>query len=214
VKVILFGASGRIGQGVLRECLLDPEITSVLSIGRSPVGQQNEKLREIICKDLYNLAPIENDLRGYDACFFSLGAASMGMTEYDLTICIAKILVQLNPDMTFIYISGMGADRTEKSRIMWVRVKGKTENGLLRLPFKAAYMFRPGFVQPMRGIKSKTRLYRILYTLTGPLIPLLTAAFPNYVTTTEKLARAMINVAKRGAPNPILENKDINALAK
>jgi uncharacterized protein YbjT (DUF2867 family) len=220
MKVILFGASGMIGQGVLRECLLDPEITSVLCIGRSTVGQQNEKLREIICKDLYDFTPIENDLRGYDACLFCLGVSSAGMTEsdyshvtYDLTIAVAKTLVIQNPGMTFIYISGMGADSTEKGRTMWARVKGKTENALLGLPFKAAYMFRPGLIQPMHGIKSKTKSYRIMYAIMSPIVPLLTAAFPKYVTTTEKLARAMINAAKRGAPNPIIETRDINALS-
>ena len=209
-----------IGQGVLRECLLDPEITSVLCIGRSTVGQQNEKLREIICKDLYDFTPIENDLRGYDACLFCLGVSSAGMTEsdyshvtYDLTIAVAKTLVIQNPGMTFIYISGMGADSTEKGRTMWARVKGKTENALLGLPFKAAYMFRPGLIQPMHGIKSKTKSYRIMYAIMSPIVPLLTAAFPKYVTTTEKLARAMINAAKRGAPNPIIETRDINALS-
>jgi uncharacterized protein YbjT (DUF2867 family) len=221
VKIILFGASGMVGQGVLRECLLDPEITSVLSIGRSPVRQQHEKFRELVIKDLYNLAPIEDQLRGFDACFFCLGVSSAGMSEsdyslvtYDLTISVAQPLATLNPAMTFIYISGMGTDSTEKGRSMWARVKGKTENALLRLPFKAAYMFRPGLIQPMHGIKSKTKLYRILYSITGPLIPLLTAAFPKSVTTTEKLGRAMINAAKRGAPNPIVESRDINAMSK
>jgi uncharacterized protein YbjT (DUF2867 family) len=221
VKIILFGASGMIGQGVLRECLLDPEITSVLSVGRSSVGQQNDKLRELVCKDLYQLDPIKPLFSGYDACFFCLGVSSAGMTEadynhvtYDLTIYIARILVQLNSNMAFIYISGMGADRSEKGRSMWARVKGKTENALLLLPFKSAYMFRPGLIQPMHGIKSKTKLYRILYTFTAPLIPVLTALFPKYVTTTERLGRAMIYVAKHGAPNPIIETQEINALAK
>jgi uncharacterized protein YbjT (DUF2867 family) len=220
MKFILFGASGMIGEGVLRECLLHPEITSVLSIGRSSIGTQNEKLRQIIIKDLYNLAPIENQLSGYDACFFCLGVSSAGMTEseyshvtYDLTVTVAKTLVILNPAMTFIYISGMGANSSEKGRTMWARVKGKTENALLGLPFKAAYMFRPGVIQPMHGIKSKTKSYRILYSIMSPIVPLLTAAFPKYVTTTEKLARAMINAAKRGAPNPIIETRDINALS-
>ncbi len=220
MKVILFGASGMIGQGVLRECLLDPEISEVLSVGRSSVGRQNEKLRELVCKDLFQLDPIKPLFSGYDACFFCLGVSSVGMTEagydhvtYDLTIYIAKILAQLNPNMTFIYISGMGADSTEKGRTMWARVKGKTENALLGLPFKAAYMFRPGVIQPMHDIKSRTKSYRIMYAIMSPIVPLLTAAFPKYVTTTEKLARAMINAAKRGAPNPIIETRDINALS-
>ncbi len=222
-KIILFGASGMVGQGVLRECLLDPDIKSILAVGRSaiehnPTAQQYNKLHEIVLKDLFNLAPIEDQLRGYDACFFCLGVSSAGMSEsdyshvtYDLTMAIAQTLVKLNPDMTFIYVSGMGTDSTEEGRSMWARVKGKTENALLRLPFKAAYMFRPGVIQPLHGIKSKTKLYRIPYMLLGPFIPLLTAAFPKYVTTTEKMGRAMINVAKHGAPKPVLEGQDINA---
>ena len=163
MKVILFGASGMVGQGVLRECLLDPDIATVLAIGRSPLGQQHEKLREIVRRDLFNYAPIEEQLRGYDACFFCLGVSSVGMTEadyrhltYDLTIAAAQTLAKLNPNMTFIYISGASTDSTETGRTMWARVKGQTENALLRLPFKAAYMFRPGFIQPLHGIKSKT----------------------------------------------------------
>ncbi len=209
-----------VGQGVLRECLLDPEVTSVLSIGRSPINQQHEKLREIVTKDLYNLAPIENQLSGYDACFFCLGVSSAGMAEsdyrhvtYDLTLSVAQTLVRLNPNMTFIYVSGMGTDSTEKGRSMWARVKGKTENDLLALPFKAAYMFRPGFIRAMHGIKPKTKVYRILYTIFSPIVPLLTA-FPSFATTSEKFGRAMIKAAKQGAPKPILESRDINALAK
>jgi uncharacterized protein YbjT (DUF2867 family) len=220
MRVILFGASGMVGQGVLRECLLDPEIKSVLSVGRSMLGQQHEKLREITLKDPSNLAPVEGQLRGYDACFFCLGISSAGMSEadyqhvtYDLTIAIAQTLVRVNPEMTFIYVSGMGTDGTEEGRSMWARVKGRTENALLRLPFKGAYMFRPGAIQPMHGIKSKTKLYRIPYLLLGPFIPILTKAFPKYVTTTEKIGRAMIEVAKHGAPKRVLESQDINAIA-
>jgi uncharacterized protein YbjT (DUF2867 family) len=132
---------------------------------------------------------------------------------YDLTIAVAQTLAKLNTGMTFVYVSGMGTDSTENGRSMWARVKGKTENALLRLPFKASYMFRPGLIQPMHGIKSKTKLYRVLYSITGPLIPFLTAAFPKYVTTTEKLGRAMITVARRGAPYPILETKDISTIS-
>jgi uncharacterized protein YbjT (DUF2867 family) len=220
VRVILFGASGMVGQGVLRECLLDPDITCVLVINRSPIGRQHDKLREIVLKELFNLAPIEDQMRGYDACFFCLGVSSAGMKEsdyahvtYDLTMAVAEPLATLNPNMTFIFVSGTGTDSTEQGRTMWARVKGKTENALLRLPFKAAYMFRPGVIQPMHGIKSKTRLYRIPYMLLGPFIPILTAAFPKYVTTTEKMGRAMIKVAKQGAPKPILESQDINAIS-
>jgi len=159
-------------------------------------------------------------LRGYDACFFCLGVSSAGMAEadyrrltYDLTMAAAETLAKLNPDMTFIYVSGMGTDSTEQGRSMWARVKGATENALLRLPFAAAYMFRPGVIQPMHGEKSKTRLYRVMYVLTGFVIPLL-RVFPKYVTTTERIGRAMIEVAKHGAPKKLLETQDINDLAR
>jgi len=174
-----------VGQGVLRECVLDPEITSVLVIGRSPLGQEQEKLREIVRQDLFNYTPIENELRGYDACFFCLGVSSAGMTEadyhhvtYGLTIAAAQILASLNPNMTFIYISGAGTDRTESGRSMWARVKGQTENALLRLSFKAAYMFRPGYIQPLHGIKSKTNWYCALYAVVSPIYPLVADALP------------------------------------
>lgn len=217
MKVILFGASGMVGQGVLRECLLDPDITSVLAIGRSPIGQQHEKLREIVRQDLFNYAPIEEQLRGYDACFFCLGASSVGMTEanyrhltYDLTIAAAQTLAKLNPSMTFIYISGASTDSTGSGRTMWARVKGQTENALLRLPFKAAYMFRPGFIQPLHGIKSKTNWYRAMYAIIRPVYPVLRALFPKYMTTAEELGRAMIQVAKHGATKQVLEVEDIH----
>jgi uncharacterized protein YbjT (DUF2867 family) len=217
MKVVLFGASGMVGQGVLRECLLDPEITAVLAIGRSPLGQQHEKLREIVRQDLFDYAPIEEQLRGYDACFFCLGVSSAGMTEadyrhitYDLTIAAAQTLAKLNPDMTFIYVSGAGTDSTESGRSMWARVKGQTENALLRLPCKAAYMFRPGYIQPLHGIKSRTNLYRALYTVVSPIYPLLQALFPKYVITTEQLGRAIIQVAKHGSPKHVFQVEDIH----
>ena len=220
MKVVLFGGSGMVGQGVFRECLLDPEITAVLAIGRSPLGQQHEKLREIVRQDLFDYASIEEQLRGYDACFFCLGVSSAGMTEadyrhitYDLTIAAAQTLAKLNPDMTFIYISGAGTDSTENGRAMWARVKGQTENALLRLPCKAAYMFRPGYIQPLHGIKSKTNWYRALSAIVSPVYPLLQALFPKYVITTEQLGRAMIQVAKHGSPKHVFEVEDIHRAA-
>jgi uncharacterized protein YbjT (DUF2867 family) len=220
VNVIIFGASGMVGQGVLRECLLDPAVERVLSVGRSPLDQQHAKLREIIRSDLADLAPIEGELSGYDACFFCLGVSAAGMSEeryrqitYDLTLSAATLLARLNPAMTFSYVSGMGTDSSERGRSMWARVKGQTENALLKLPFKAAYMFRPGLIQPLNGIKSKTRLYRAIYAVTGLLLPLLRRAAPKFVTTTEQLGRAMIAAARVGAPSPILETSDINQLA-
>ena len=219
MKVILFGATGMVGQGVLRECLLDPEVESVLSIGRSASGQQHPKLRELLRSDLFDYSAVESQLSGYDACFFCLGVSSAGMAEdkyrritYDLTLAAARCLARLNPNMTFIYVSGMGTDSSMKSRTMWARVKGETENALLQLPFKRAYMFRPGAIVPRHGIKSKTRVYQVFYTLTGPLLPLLYRWFPKYVTTTEQVGRAMLKVAKNGWPKAVLENSGINAL--
>ena len=219
MRVILFGATGMVGQGVLRECLLDPEVETVLSLVRAPTAQRHAKLRELVRQDLSDLSAIQNDLSGYDACFFCLGVSSVGMAEpdyrrvtYDLTMSVARTLASQNPDMIFIYVSGTGTDSSERGRTMWARVKGQTENALLRLPFKAAYMFRPGVIVPLHGIKSRTRLYRISYAVLGPLLPLLTR-FPKYVTTTEKLGRAMLIAAKRGAPKAVLESADINKLA-
>lgn len=221
MKVILFGATGMVGQGVLRECLLDPNVERVLAIGRVTTGQQHQKLRELVHKDFSNFSAIESELAGYDACLFCLGVSSAGMSEqdyhrvtYDFTLAAAQPLAQLNPGMTFIYVSGAGTDSTEQGRTMWARVKGKTENALLRLPFKASYMVRPGFIQPQHGIKSKTKLYRAIYAVMGPLYPVLKAMAPKYVTTTEQVGRAMVKVARQGAPKQVLENSDINSIAQ
>jgi uncharacterized protein YbjT (DUF2867 family) len=217
MKVLLFGASGMVGQGVLRECLLDPGVESVVSIGRSVTGQQHPKLRELPHNDFLDFAPIESQLSGFDGCLFCLGVSSAGMNEesyqrvtYGFTIAAARVLAKLNPNMTFIYVSGAGTDSSERGRSMWARVKGRTENELLRLPFKAAYMFRPGVIVPLHGVRSKTRLYRVLYTLLGPLLGLSYALFPKYVTTTEQLGRAMLKVAKQGWPRSVLEASHIN----
>ncbi len=219
MKIILFGASGMVGQGVLRECLLDPDVDRVLSIGRSATGQSDGKLREIVRTDLLDFPAIETDLSGFDACFFCLGVSSAGMTEpdyrrvtYDITLAAARTLVRLNPSMTFVYVSGAGTDSSERGRVMWARVKGQTENALLALPFKAVVIFRPGGIVPLHGITSKTRLYRIMYAATRPIWPMLYAAFPQAVTTTEQIGRAMIRVARWGAPKPVLETRDLNAL--
>ncbi len=219
MNVILFGATGMVGQGVLRECLLDPDVQQILSIVRTPSNQHHAKLRELVHKDFFDYSTIEPQLTGYDACFFSLGVSSAGMDEakythltYDLTLAAATTLARLNPNMTFLYVSGAGTDSTERGRSMWARVKGKTENDILKLPFRAAYMFRPGAIQPMHGIRSKTRLYQTFYTILNPILPLLKKAFPQYITTTEQLGRAMIQVAKHGFPRPILESKDIDIL--
>jgi uncharacterized protein YbjT (DUF2867 family) len=218
MNVLLFGATGMVGQGVLRECLLDADVQVVQTVGRTATGLQHTKLREIVQKDLYQYSSAEADWSGFDACFFCLGVSSAGMKEadyervtYGITLAIAETLSRLNPGMTFIYVSGAGTDSTEHGRVMWARVKGKTENALLRLPLKA-YMFRPGFIQPLHGIGSKTALYRVFYVVGKPLMPLLRFAFPNFILTTEEIGRAMIAVAKRGAPKRILEIRDIRTV--
>ena len=220
MNILLFGATGMVGQGVLRECLLDPDARLVQIIGRAATGPQHPKVREIVHADLWHYAPIESCLSGFDACFFCLGVTSAGMTEsdyeritYGIALAAAETLARLNPQMTFIYVSGAGADSSERGRVMWARVKGKTENALLRLPFKAAYMFRPGVIQPLQGVKSKTASYRILYAIAKPLLPLLRRAFPNYILTTEQIGLAMLAVARHGAPKRVLESQDIRAAA-
>jgi uncharacterized protein YbjT (DUF2867 family) len=216
MKVLIFGATGMVGQGVLRECLLDPDVHLVQTVGRSATGVKNPKLREIVHSDLLHYTEIEAELRGFDACFFCLGVSSVGLPEpqyerltYGITIAAAQSLSRLNAGMTFVYVSGAGTDSSEKGRSMWARVKGKTENALLRLPFKAAYMFRPAGIQPVHGERSKTTAYRVAYSLTKPLLPLLRRLFPSYILTTEEIGRAMIRVAKWGTPKRILESSDI-----
>jgi uncharacterized protein YbjT (DUF2867 family) len=219
MKVILFGATGMVGQGVLRECLVDPGITEVLVIGRTPTGRTEAKLREIRCDNFLDYTAIEPQLTGYEACFFCLGVSSIGMTEeryravtYDITLAAAKTLARLNPGMVFTYVTGRSTDSTEQGPMMWARVKGKTENDLLKLPFKAAYMFRPAAIAPLHGIKSKTAWVQAAIVVFGPLLALLHKIAPNQVTTTEQVGRAMIRVAREGYPKPVLEVPDINSL--
>jgi len=219
MKVILFGATGMVGQGVLRECLLDGGVESVLAIGRSPTGQRHAKLREIVHDDFLDYSAIESELTGYDSCFFCLGVSSVGMNEeryrhltYDITLAAARTLARLNPQMVFVYVTGRGTDSTERGSLMWARIKGKTENDLLKLPFKAAYMFRPAGIQPLHGIRSKTGWVQAIYVGTAPLLSLLNRVAPKYMTTTEQVGRAMIAVARDGFPRPVLESEDINAV--
>jgi uncharacterized protein YbjT (DUF2867 family) len=218
MKVLLFGATGMVGQGVLRECLLDPEVQLVQTIGRSFTGLKHTKLREIVHQDMTSYASLNDQLSGFDACFFCLGVSSSGMKEdeyeritYGVTMAAAETLSRLNPRMIFIYVSGTGTDSTERGRMMWARVKGRTENALLRLPFKSAYMSRPGFIEPVHGVRSKTPAYRLIYLLTAPFTPLLRRAFPNSILTTEQIGLAMLSVAKHGTSKHILESKDIRA---
>lgn len=220
MKVLIFGATGMVGQGVLRECLLDPGVTRVVTVGRHPAGQKHPKLRELVARDLHDLSPLSSQLDGCDACFFTLGTTAAGKSEaeysritYDLTLSIARALLPLNPGMTFIYVSGAGTDSTERGRVMWARVKGRTENALLALGFKAAYMFRPGLIVPMHGITSRTTLYRVLYTIMSPLVPVIRRLFPDSVTTTERVGRAMLAVARNGYSKAFLDPVDINRAA-
>ncbi|MCZ6916048.1 MAG: NAD-dependent epimerase/dehydratase family protein [Gemmatimonadetes bacterium] len=220
MKVLVFGATGMIGSGVLKECLQDDRVTAVLAVGRSSCGVTHDKLREIIHRDLFEYVTIKEELRGYDACFFCLGVSALGKSEeeyrrltYDLTLAAAQALLELNPEMTFCYVSGEGADSTEQGRVMWARVKGKIENELTRMPFKAALMFRPAYIQPVKGVRSRTPHYRAPYAVFAPLYPILRRFFPKYVTTTESIGRAMIRAAEDGQSNRVLASSDINALA-
>ncbi|MFF2847049.1 epimerase [Streptomyces sp. NPDC058001] len=250
MKAIIFGATGMVGQGVLRECLRDPAVTEVLAIGRTPTGVDHPKLREITDPDVARLmarygsaaeeaagsadanepaadesadelpSELSGELSGYDACFFCLGVSSVGQSEeayrrvtHDLTLTAARTLSAANPNLTFVYVSGQGSDSSEQGRVMWARVKGETENHLLALPMNT-YLFRPGYIQPLHGITSKTPLYRALYAVARPLYPLIRRLAPSHVTTTEQLARAMINIATTGAPQRHLDSRRINAVAR
>jgi uncharacterized protein YbjT (DUF2867 family) len=218
MRVILYGATGMVGQGVLRECLRDGGVTHVLSVGRSPSGQHDARLTEIVRDNFLDYSDIAPQLGGYDACFFCLGVSSVGMDAeryrhltYDVTLAAATTLARLNPQMTFVYVTGAGTDSTEQGRVMWARVKGKTENDLLKL-FRAAYMFRPAAIQPLHGVRSKTAWVQAIYVATAPLLSWLARVAPKYVTTTEQMGRAMIKVARDGYPKRVLESEDINRL--
>jgi len=219
MKVLICGATGMVGQGVLRECLRAPDVELVVAVGRTATGNHDPKLREVVHAEMSDLAPIEAGLSGFDACFFALGISAAGMREadyeritYGLTLAAAETLSRLNPAMTFIYVSGAGTDSSEQGRVMWARIKGRTENALLRLPLKA-YMFRPGIIEPLDGIQSKTRAYRVLYRLAKPLLPLLRWALPNYVLSTREIGQAMLAVARQGYEKRILGTRDIRAAA-
>jgi uncharacterized protein YbjT (DUF2867 family) len=215
MDVVIFGATGMVGQGVLRECLRDPDVQRVVTVGRTATGTEHAKVREIVTSDLTAV----DTLTGFDACFFCMGVSAARLTEaeysrltYDIATAVGATLARLNPQMTFVYVSGQGTDSSERGRLMWARVKGRTENALLRMPFKAAYMFRPGIIQPLHGIRSKTKLYDVGYRMFGWSLPLLKRLAPGSVTTTEQIGKAMLTVAKRGAPNTVLNNAAINLL--
>jgi uncharacterized protein YbjT (DUF2867 family) len=218
MKVMLFGASGMVGAGVLFECLEDPRVTAVLSVGRTPLSVRDPKLHEHIQQDMFEVGAMRAALAGYDACFFCLGVSSLGVTEaeyrrmtHDLTLGIARVLAELNPAMTFIYVSGGGTDSTETGRAMWARVKGKTENDILALPFNG-YAFRPGMIRPLKGVKSKTAWLGAIYAAATPFYPLLNAVASSHITTSVNVGRAMIRVALEGYAKRHLGNDDINAL--
>jgi uncharacterized protein YbjT (DUF2867 family) len=219
MKVLIFGATGMVGRGVLLECLRDQGVKLAVTLGRTTTGLHDPRLQEIVHRDMLQYSGMEDTLTGFDACFFCLGIASSGMKEadyervtYGYTMAAAELLARVSPGMTFIFISGSGTDSSEKGRMMWARVKGRTENALLKLPLKA-FMFRPGFIEPMDGIQSKTPMYRKFYAVLGPLFPLMRRAFPNRVLSTRQIGRGMLNIARRGYPIHILEARDIRAAA-
>lgn len=218
MKVLIFGATGMVGQGVLRECLRDPDVELVVTVGRTCTGIHDPKLREIVHRNLLDYAGMEASFEGFDACFFCLGVASSGMNEadyervtYSFPLAAAELLSRLNPAMVFIYVSGSGTDSSEKGWSMWARVKGRAENALLRLPLNA-YMFRPGFIEPLDGIQSKTPMYRRFYKVAKPILPMLRRALPSQILTTREIGQAMLIVAKRGYAKRVMETKDIRAV--
>jgi uncharacterized protein YbjT (DUF2867 family) len=220
MTVVLFGATGMVGAGALIECLADPRVTSVVAITRTTLGRSHPKLREVLHRDFFAYDTLKEDFAQCDACFFCLGVSSIGMSEtdymhltYDLTLAAARAMAAVNTRLTFCYVSGVGTDTTEQGRTMWARVKGRTENALLAMPFKAAYMFRPGYIQPIGDVRSKTGWVQAAYSVLAPLYPVLHRLLPNSSTTTANLGRAMIEVADGGYPHRILHSRDFNALA-
>jgi uncharacterized protein YbjT (DUF2867 family) len=217
IRAIVTGATGMVGEGVLHECLLHPDVEQVLVINRKPCGVSHPKLKEILHSNFFDLSAIEPQLKNYNACFFCLGVSSVGMKEdeytrftYTLTMHAARTLLKHNPDMTFCYISGSGTDSSEQGKLMWARVKGKTENDLQKLGFKHAYSFRPGFMQPTKGLKNALKAYAAV----NWLFPLLLRLAPKYVCTLREVGLAMINAVTKGYDKPVLEVKDMVKLAK
>lgn len=221
MKVLLFGATGMVGQGVLRECLQAGDVEMVQTIGRTPTGQQHPKLRELVHADMWDYGGVAADLADFDACYFCIGVTSSGLSEekyahmtYDMTLAAAAALAGVNPQMVFIYVSAAGADSKEQSRLMWERVRGRTENALFKLPLRAVYIFRPGMIQPLDGIQSKTAAYRVFYSLFKPVLPLLRAALPKHVLTTRQIGQAMLAATRSASRSRVLETADIAALGK
>ncbi len=221
MKVILTGATGMIGKGVLLECLDHPEISEVLSISRRSLTLDHPKLKELTHKDFSEFASVSEDLKGYTACYACMGVSSAGMKEaeytrltYDFTLALARELYTMNPKMTFTYVSGQGTDSSEKGRSMWARVKGRTENDLMKLGFRQAFMFRPGAIIPVKGVQPSSRLYRVLINNLTWLLKLIKKISPDSVVDSAQIGQAMINVSQFGYHKNILNPKDIQILAK
>ncbi|HEX6272899.1 MAG TPA: NAD(P)H-binding protein [Polyangiaceae bacterium] len=221
MKVVLFGATGMIGQGVLRQCLLEPEVTAVLSVARRTTGKSAPKLRELVVDDFTDFSPIADELTGYDACFFCLGVSSAGMSEadytrvtYDVAVAAGRTLLEQNPNLTFVFVSGAGTDSTERGSTMWARVKGRAENAILAMPFKASYVMRPAAIMPVHGERSRATVTRVGYAALGWLLPVVKMLYPRGVTTTERLGLAMLELVKHGSSKRVLESGDIDELGR
>jgi uncharacterized protein YbjT (DUF2867 family) len=221
VKVILFGGTGMVGQGVLRECINDADVERVMLVVRKSAGVSSPKVVELVHEDFFNWTDVEERFDGFDACFFCLGVSSVGMKEaeyrrvtYDLTIGVAEVLARRGSVKTFIYVSGQSTDSTGKSRQMWARVKGATENALIAMPFAQVFCFRPGYIQPLHGVRSKVGWYNTIYAALSWAYPLLHRIAPKFVTSTEEIGQAMIAVVRSGYPRRILETADIHEAAR
>jgi uncharacterized protein YbjT (DUF2867 family) len=217
IKTIITGATGMVGEGVMHECLIHPDVEAVLVINRKTCNVQHPKLIEIIHPNFFDFSSIKDQLKNYNACFFCLGTTSVGKNEeeytgitFNITKALADTLVKVNPDMTFTYVSGAGTDSTERGKSMWARVKGRTENYILQLGFKKAYMFRPALILPTKGLRNTLTLYKVF----APLTPLVKLLFPKYVSTLREVGLAMINAAIKGYEKKVLEVGDIKTLAK
>ena len=221
MHVLLIGASGMVGQAALAACLRDPGVEQVTALVRSPLGIQGGKVREVVCTDLLAITSVLETFPHPDVCLFCAGVSAVGKSEaeyrrltYELTLAVARALVQLSPPMHFLYVSGDGTDSTEKGRAMWARVKGATENSLLRLGFASVALFRPGYIQPLDGVRSKVGWYRLFYAVLRPLYPLLRRVSPNHVTDSDTLGRAMLRVVEPGAQSAIYDSAAINRIGK
>lgn len=219
MKILIFGSTGMIGQGALRECLLDTGVSRVVTIVRKPSGQSHARLTEVVVPDLASFSPAQHGLQGFDACFFAIGVTAAGLSEdayskvtLDIPVAVAKALLPHNPAMTFVFVSGKGADGTGSGRVMWARVKGRAEMALLQMAFQAVYVLRPGLVRPLHGARSRTAWYRVFYAALAWLLPMLQRVYPNGITTTEQIGRAVLRLAREGYGRQVLESRDINSL--